>query len=99
MSAEERDYGKLAQTPAADRDRNGHQADHDYEQDHRIGKRQREPLRTSNRPNDDNGECMDETSNAQDHGPLRPEKNAMDICGQRCEPPGISPPSERQNDL
>jgi hypothetical protein len=23
----------------------------------------------------------------------------MDICGQRCEPAGISPPSERQNDL
>src|SRR5262249_1001350 len=99
MSAEERDYGKFAQTPAADRDRNGHPPDHDYEQGHRIGKRQSEALRASKRPNDDNGECLDETSNAQDHGPLRPEQDTMDVCGQGCKPPGISPPSKRRNDF
>src|SRR5262245_31759841 len=35
--AEERDYGEFSQSPAADRDRNGHRASHDHEQDHRIG--------------------------------------------------------------
>src|SRR5262245_26604958 len=99
MGAEERDYGKLAQTPAADRDWNGHHADHDYEQDHRIGKRQYEALRASERPNDDNRECLDETSNAQDHGPLRSEQDTMDVRGQGCKPAGISPPSKWRNDF
>src|SRR6516225_10985287 len=99
MSAEERDYGKLAQTPAADRDRNGHYADHDYEQDHRIGKRQSEALRASERPNDNNGECLDETSNAQDHGPPRSEQNMMDVRGQCCKPAGIPPPSKRRRNF
>src|SRR6266403_2100184 len=60
---------------------------------------QRGALRPSDRPNDDNGERVNETSNGQDYGPLRSEKNAMDVCGKCCEPPGVSPPSERRNDL
>src|SRR5262245_54831302 len=99
MSAEERDYGKLAQTPAADRDRNGYHANHDYEQDHHIGKRQSEALRASEQPNDDNGECLDDTSNTQDHGPLRSEQDTMDVGGQGCKPAGVSPPSKRRSDF
>src|SRR6266851_3751684 len=99
MSGEERDYGKLTQTPAADRNRKGHRAGHDYEQDHRIGKRQREALRASERPNDGNGECVDETCNAHDHGPLRSEQNPVDVHDQRCKPAGISPPSKRRRNF
>src|SRR5215813_15156082 len=74
MSREERDYGKLSQSPAADRDWDEYDADHDREQDRRVGKRQREALRPPDRPDDANGECVDETSDAQDRGPIRPEK-------------------------
>src|SRR5215831_20578522 len=65
VTGKDRNHGEFSQSPAADRDRNDHRADHDYEQDHRIGKRQREALRASDQPNDDNGECVDETSKAQ----------------------------------
>src|SRR5262245_41735726 len=96
MSAEERDYGKLAQTPAADRDWEGHCAGHDYEQDHRIATRQRKALRTSARPTAGKGDGVAATCKAQDHGPLRSEQTTMEIRGQRCEPAGISPPSKRR---
>src|SRR6266403_4352423 len=99
VTGKERDHGELPPTPASDRDRDERHADHDREQDRRIGERQREALRPSDRPNDDNSERVNETSNGQDYGPLRSEKNAMDVCGQCCEPPGVSPPSERRNDL
>src|SRR5262249_43278821 len=99
ITGKDRNHGEFSQSPAAYRDRNDYHAGHDYEQDHRIGKRQREALRPSYRPNDNNGECVNETSNAQDQGPLRPEKNAMDVCSQCCEPAGIAPPSKWRNDF
>src|SRR5262249_56384979 len=95
----ERATGGLSRAPAADRDWDEYHADHDREQDRRVGERQREALRPSDRPDDENGERVDETSNAQDHGPLRAEDNAMDVCSQRCEPAGISPPSKPRNDF
>src|SRR5215472_10396249 len=57
------------------------------------------PCDPSNRPDDDNGERVEERSSAQDQRPLPPEQTATDVCGQRCEPTGISPPSKRRNDL
>src|SRR5262249_13566399 len=70
VTGKEPDHGEFSQSPATDRDWNDHHAGHDCEQDHRIGKRQREALRASDQPNDENRERMDQTSNAQDHGPL-----------------------------
>src|SRR5262249_59598505 len=99
VTGKERNHGELPQTPASDRDRDERHADHDREQDRRVWERQREALCPSDRPNDANGGGVNETSNGQDYGPLRSEENAMDVCGQCCEPPGVSPLSERRNDL
>src|SRR5215813_15089077 len=90
LAAWSRDHGELSQAPAADRDWDDYHAYHDRKQNRRVGEWQREALRPSDRPDDDNGERMDETSDAQDQEPLRPEKNAIGVCGQRCDPAGIS---------
>src|SRR5262249_30842817 len=62
VGGEERDHGELSQAPAADRDWDEYHADHDREQHRRVGERQREALRPSDRPDDENGERVDDTS-------------------------------------
>src|SRR6266851_955139 len=47
MGGEKRDHGDLSQAPAADRDWDDYDADHDSEQDRRVGERQREAQRPS----------------------------------------------------
>src|SRR5262249_9317061 len=71
VTAKERNHGELPQTPASDRDRDERHADHDREQYRGVWERQREALCPSDRPNDDNGGGVNETSNDQDYGPLR----------------------------
>ena len=78
---QQRDHGDLAQTPAADRDRNQRHADHDRKQRRRIRDRQQQALRAAYRPDDDDGEDMFEASDAQNHRAVRSEKDTAVVCG------------------
>jgi hypothetical protein len=99
MSAEERDYGKLAHAPAADRDWDDGDANHDREKDRHVRERQHETLHPSDGPDDAQGECVDETPNAQDHRSLRSENDAVDVRRQCCKPAGISLPGKPRDDF
>src|SRR5262245_45148158 len=75
MIAKQRDHGEFPQSPAADRDRNERHANHHREQHGSIGNRQHEALRAAERPNDHDGERVDETSERQDDRAPWPDKN------------------------